>query len=103
MQRAGASMADVFASIEKAERACKQAGLDTLRTEYEQPKPHDMSQATDEDKRTTYARAKAGQMGEQWRRIAQREQIGVFLELYENWREAPTDDDLARMWPDWKP
>jgi len=96
-------MADVFAAIEKAQKACEEAGLDKLRTEYEHPKPHDMSECSDDDKRSTYRRAQAGQMGEQWRRIAQREQIGVFLWLYEHWREAPTDEQLASMWPDWRP
>lgn len=103
MQRAGVSMADVFASLEKARSACKEAGLDRLRRDYERPPAHDMSECSDDDKRTTYARAKAGQMGPAWRRLAHILPIGSWLMLYEDWHEAPTDDQLRKHWPDWKP
>lgn len=92
----------VRVSLEKAMAACK-ANEHKFAKEYEQPLPHDMREANPDDKRDLHNRAIAGTLGEQWRRIAEREPIGVFLWLYEHWREAPTDAQLERMWPGWTP
>jgi hypothetical protein len=99
MIRLDAATAEV---IGRAMAACKEHEHEWAK-EYEHPKPHDMRECTDEDKRRTYQQAMSGQMGERWRTIAKSEDIGVFLWLYEHWMQAPTDEQLARMWTDWTP
>lgn len=99
--------ADMAAAIAKARAACD-ANVDNARAGYEERHPprrdrgHDLSDASDENKRALYLGAQQGRHGPEWARLANRDdvEIGVFLFFYGTWSRAPSDARLAKMWGD---
>ena len=92
---------ELRAVIESARRECEAFGHKaTERRPLEPPTVRGASMGRD-DLRDVYTQARAGRMGSAWHRLATHPDVesGVFLWFWRHWSDAPTDTQLAAMWP----